>query len=193
VDDGDRRVRDVDARVEGGDGRVVPAGDLPEEDTGEHWAGQVQPGASREVQVVGHVFATQGDGHLRDAASPGGGLLGGGHGHVGGAEIDLPSAERGDARTAAHDGIADGHAWMLLMVFGEGHSEEWRVERRPGAPQGRRMAVGAEANRCRRRAARGGRGRGARTEGEEDNRGGGCPNGALRCVVRLRAGSSVAP
>ena len=73
----------------------------------------------------------------------GGGLLGGGHGHVGGAEVDLPGAERGDARAAAHRGVADGHGGVLLVVVGEGRGEERRVERRPGPGQGGR-AAGAE-------------------------------------------------
>jgi len=42
-------VREGDAQVEGGEGRVIPAGDLPEEDGREDWAGQVQPGAGGEV------------------------------------------------------------------------------------------------------------------------------------------------
>jgi predicted Na+-dependent transporter len=42
----------------------------------------------------------------------------------------LPGAERGDASAAAHRRVADGHAGMLLLVFGEGHGEERRVERR---------------------------------------------------------------
>ena len=36
-------------------------------------AGQVQPGARGEVQVVGHAFGAQRVGHLRDRASLGGG------------------------------------------------------------------------------------------------------------------------
>jgi hypothetical protein len=73
-------VREGDAQVEGGEGRVIPAGDLPEEDAGEHRARQVQPGACRGAEVVDHAFAAQGDGHLRHGASAGGGLLAGGHG-----------------------------------------------------------------------------------------------------------------
>jgi hypothetical protein len=131
------------ARVERGDGRVVPQGDLPEEDRREHRAGQVQPGTCWEGQVVDHAFAAQGDGHLRDRPALGGGLLAGGHRHVGGAEIDLSGAERGDARAAAHSGVADTHAGMLLLVPGEGHGEERRVERRPGTGEGGRVAAGA--------------------------------------------------
>ena len=44
-------------------------GDLPEEDCREDRAGQVQPGARREVQVVGDAFGAQGVGHLGDGAS----------------------------------------------------------------------------------------------------------------------------
>jgi hypothetical protein len=71
------------------------------------------------------------------------GLLGGGHGYVGGAEVDLPGAERGAARAAAHGGIADRHSRVLQLVCGEGHGEERRVERRPGSGKGRRVAAGA--------------------------------------------------
>ena len=58
--------------------RAVMAGscqlsDLAEEDGGEDRAGQVQPGARREVQVVGHAFGAQGVGHLGDRAPLGGG------------------------------------------------------------------------------------------------------------------------
>ena len=116
--DRDRRVRDTRSRVESCDRRVIPAGDLPEEDSGEHRAGQVQPGARREVQVIGHAFASQGDRHLRDAASPGCGLLGGGHGHIGGAEVGLPGGEGGGTASAtAHDGITDAYPRMQLVVF----------------------------------------------------------------------------
>jgi hypothetical protein len=79
----------------------MPAGDLSEEDPGDHRAGQVQPGARREGQVAGHSFSTQVDGYLHDLASLGGGLLGGGHGHVRGAEIGVFRGECGDARAAA--------------------------------------------------------------------------------------------
>ena len=54
-------------------------------------------------------------------------MLGGGHGHVGGAEVDLPGAERGDARAAAHGRVADGHRRILLTVFREGEVEERRA------------------------------------------------------------------
>ena len=107
---------------------IAPAGDLAEEDAGEHWAGQVQPGARREAQVVDHPFSAQVDGHLHDGTSLSGCLLAGGHGHVGGAEIGLLRAEGGDARAAAHRGVAHCHGRMLLVVFGERQIEERRVE-----------------------------------------------------------------
>jgi hypothetical protein len=69
VHDGDRRGRQSDARVDGDQGRVVPARDLPEEGGGEDGAGQVQPGAGGEVQVVGDSFGAQGVGDLGDGAS----------------------------------------------------------------------------------------------------------------------------
>src|SRR5271166_5189721 len=170
VRDGDRRVREGGAGVEGGDGRVVPAGDLPEEDGCEHRARQVQPGACREAEVAGRPFAAQGDGHLPHRASAGGCLLAGGHGDVGGAEVDLPGAERGDARAAAYRGVADGHTRVLLLVPGEGGGEERRVECGAGPGKGARMVGwdGAGRGRRRRRAARGaGGGRaGARAKGE---------------------------
>ena len=45
----------------------------PRKMRGEDRAGQVQPGARREVQVVGHAFGAQRVGHLGDGASFGGG------------------------------------------------------------------------------------------------------------------------
>jgi hypothetical protein len=60
----DRGRREGQARVEGGEGRVVPAGDLAEVDGGEDRAGQVQPGPGREGQGVGDAFAAQRDGYL---------------------------------------------------------------------------------------------------------------------------------
>ena len=87
---------------------------------GDDRAGQVQPGTGREVQVVGDAFAAQVDGHLGDGAAFGGGQFAGVHGHVGGAEVDLPGADRGDPRAAAHDGVVDGHAgcccWYLAKA-----------------------------------------------------------------------------
>ena len=62
----DRRGGQGQAWVEGGEGRVVPAGDLPEEDLGEDRAGQVQAGSGREGQVVDDAFAAEADGHLGD-------------------------------------------------------------------------------------------------------------------------------
>jgi hypothetical protein len=59
--------------VEGGDGRVVPVGDLAEVDGREDRAGEVQPGAGREAEVVGDAFGAQGVGYLGDGASLGGG------------------------------------------------------------------------------------------------------------------------
>jgi hypothetical protein len=72
VHDGDRRGGEAEARVEGGDGRVVPAGDLPEVDGREDGAGQAQPGACGEVQVVGNALSADGVGYLGDGASFGG-------------------------------------------------------------------------------------------------------------------------
>jgi hypothetical protein len=93
-----------------------------------------------------YAFAAEGVGHLRDgSAYGGGGLLAGGHRHVGGAEIDLPGAERGDARAAAHGGVSNGHARVLLLVPGEGHGEERRIERRAGPGEGGSMTGGAVA------------------------------------------------
>jgi conjugative relaxase-like TrwC/TraI family protein len=145
VHDGDPRVREGQARVKRGDGGVVPVGDLPEVDLGEHRAGQVQPGACREGQVVGDAFAAQVDRDLGDRSAFGGGQFTGIHGHVGGAEVDLLRADRGDARAAADHGIGDGHAWVQLLVSGEGCGEERRVERRPGPGQGWLWAAGADA------------------------------------------------
>ena len=45
----------------------------PRKIAGEDRAGQVQPGARREVQVVGHAFGAQRVGHLGDGAAFGGG------------------------------------------------------------------------------------------------------------------------
>jgi hypothetical protein len=73
----------------------------------------------REGQVVGDAFAAQGDGHLGDRAALGGSLLGRGHRHVGGAEVDLPGAERGDARAAAPGGVADAHARYCCWYRGK--------------------------------------------------------------------------
>ena len=44
----------------------------PRKMAGEHRAGQVQPGARREVEVVGDAFGGQRVGHLGDGASFGG-------------------------------------------------------------------------------------------------------------------------
>jgi hypothetical protein len=118
---------------------------VPEEDFGEHRAGQAQPGIRWEGQVVDHPFTAQVDRHLRDGSALRGGLLAGGHRHVGSAEVDLPGVERGDARAAAHSGIADGHAGVLLLVLGEGHRKERRVERRTGSRKGGPMAARAGA------------------------------------------------
>ena len=193
VHDLDRRGRQGDAGVEGGDGRVVPAGDLAEEDPGEHRAGQVQPGTGRQAQVVGDAVAAQVDGHLGDGSALGGGLLGRGHRHVGGAEVDLLRADRGDARAAAHHGVADGHAGVLLLVVGEGDGEERRVERRTGPDEGGPMAAGAAAGHGQRsRGARGGRA-GASADGEQDDGGSGGPDGGVRGVAGPEAGPCVVP
>ncbi len=85
--DGDRRAGQGDARVEGGDRRVVPAGDLPEEDGREDPAGQAEPGARGKADVVGDALGGQGVGHLGDRAALGGGQLAGVHGHVGGPKL----------------------------------------------------------------------------------------------------------
>ena len=58
--------------------RAVMAGSFqrviwPRKMAGEDRAGQVQPGARREVQVVGDAFGAQGVGHLGDRAAFGGG------------------------------------------------------------------------------------------------------------------------
>ena len=117
--------------VEGRDGGVVPVGDLPEEDPRDYWAGELQPGQADEV--VGDRFGAEVDGDLDGGAAVGGCLLGGGHGHVGGAEVCLFRGEGGDARAAADGGVADRHARVLLLVSGEGQGEERRVERRARA------------------------------------------------------------
>ena len=135
------------ARVERGDGGVVPGGDLPEEDGREDRAGQVQPGTRREVQVVGHAFGAQGVGYLGDRAAFGGCQFAGVHGHVGGAEVGLLGADRGDARAAAHGGIGHGDRRVQLVVPGEGQGEERGDVRRagpvrvPGPPLGPMPAV----------------------------------------------------
>ena len=129
VHDEDRRAGQDDLGVEGRDGGVVPVGDLPEEDPRDYRAGELQPG-----QAEGGCrrrFGTEVDGDLHGGAAVGGCLLGGGHGHIGGAEVGLLAAERRDARAAADRGVGDRHARVLLLVCGERLVEERRVECRP--------------------------------------------------------------
>ena len=83
-------------------------------------------------------------------ASFGGCELAGVHGYVGGAEVDLLGADRGDARAAAHGGIGHGDRGVLLVVSGEERGDVRRT--RPG--EGARPAAGATAG----RGARGGGG-----------------------------------
>ena len=105
---------------------VAPAGDLAEEDPCDDRAGEVQLGQAGEV--VGDGFGAEVDGDLDGGAAVGGGLLGGGHGHVGGTEIGLLRGEGGDARAAAHRGVADRHCGVFLVVSGERRVEERCVE-----------------------------------------------------------------
>jgi hypothetical protein len=65
--------------VERRDGRVVPVGDLPEEDPRDDGAGELQPACGRPHEVVGDGFGAEVDGDLDGGASMGGCLLGGGH------------------------------------------------------------------------------------------------------------------
>ncbi len=134
-----------------------------------------QPGARGKAEVVGNPLAAHGDGHLRDGSALGSGLLAGGHRHVGGAEVDPAGADRGDARAAAHRGVADTHAGMLLLIPGERHGEERRVERRTGPADGGPVAGRAGAGRDHRRPRSAGRARasaGAGGQGKQDDRGG---------------------
>ena len=126
VHDGDLLAGQADVRVEGHEGGVAPAGDLAEEDPCDDRAGEVQPEQAGEV--VGDGFGAEVDGNLDGSAAVGGGLLGGSHGHVGGAEIGLFRGEGGDARAAAHRGVADRHCGVFAVVSGERRVEERRVE-----------------------------------------------------------------
>jgi hypothetical protein len=196
MDDADRRSREGQAGVEGGDGRVVPAGDPAEEDRREDRAGQVQPGACRQGQVVDNALAAQRDGYLGDGTAGGGGLLLSGHRHVGGAEIDMSGAERGDARATAHRGVADGYTGMLLVIPAEGRSEERRVERRPGPGQRGFLGTGSgpDGGHCLARGARGAGGcrAGAGTGSEQDDRHDD-PGGGVGCAAGPGAGPCVLP
>ena len=167
VHDGDVGVGQPGAGVEDGKGRVVPLGDLAEEDLRENGAGELQPRAVEPRHVVGDGDGAEVNGDLERGAAPRAGEVGGAGGDVGGAEVDLPGGEAGDAGAAADRVVADRGGRMGLLVGGEREVEERRVEGRPGAGQ-----VGHG-----RGARRGGAGRGARARGERggqaERRGGG--------------------
>ena len=127
VHDGDVGVGQRGAGVEGGDGRVVPPGDLAEEDPGEDRAGQLQR-AVEGHDVVGHRDAAEVDGDLYGGAAAGGGQVGAARRDVGGAEVHRPGGEPGDAGAAADRGVADRDAGAGLLVGGERLGEERRVE-----------------------------------------------------------------
>ncbi len=76
-------------------------------------------------------------------ASFGGCELAGVHGYVGGAEVDLLGADRGDARAAAHGGIGHGDRGVLLVVSGQerGGVRRTRPVRVPGPPPGPPLAA----------------------------------------------------
>src|ERR1019366_4236744 len=109
-------------------------------------------------------------------ASSGGCQLAGAHGDVGGTEVDLPGADRGDGRAAAHRGIVHAGRTGRLMGFGEGEGEEGGDVRRPRPGEGARITAGGSAGRGA-RGRRGGRA-GACAGGEGDDRGSACAEGA---------------
>ena len=114
MDDGDVGVGQGGARVEGGEGGVVPLGDLAEEDLREDRAGQPQ----RPVPWIRCRRPRRRRGRPGpEGRAAGAGQVGGAGGDVGGPEVDLPGGEPGNAGAAALRGVAD---------------------REPGGPAGRR-------------------------------------------------------
>src|SRR3954451_877222 len=179
VADGDRVARQLHAGVLAGDLGVVPLLDLAEEDVGD--------GLAVELEALVDAVDVVGDGDRaedrRDVDGIAALLLGGRdlvvlHRRVGGAELDGPGAELGDAAARADRLVVDRRAARLLeaggplLVDGRRERGAGAVDRAAGlggaARAGaRRRAAGA---RVRVVAAAGGRGereRGAAAQGEQ--------------------------
>ncbi len=136
VHGGDRLVGEGDARVELGDGRVVPLGDRPEEDAGDRRPVQLQAGLHTR-QVVGERDPAQRVGHLEDP-TVGGRHLGDvrrAHGDVGGAEVDGAALEGRDAGATTDGLVVHGDGRVERRVGVEGLGEHRLDEGRPGAGQ----------------------------------------------------------
>ena len=100
---GDRQVGQFGFRVDLLDLRVVPVGDLAEVDAGEDLAGQVQFLHAGDVEAEAGGGEGPGDLH---AAVAGSGLFRGQR-RVGGAEVDGPGGDLGDARAGADRTVGD--------------------------------------------------------------------------------------
>jgi hypothetical protein len=131
MDDGDLLGRKAHRRIVLGQRGVVPLGDLPEEDVGEHLAGELELGVDSGKVVDGNHRAQ--DRRKVQDGSGGRELLLGRHRSVGGPEEDRLVRELPDAPSRADRLVVDRHVGMELVVFGEPLRIDRVGERRAGA------------------------------------------------------------
>src|SRR6202008_726030 len=109
-------------------GRVVPLGDLAEEDLREDRAGQLQRAVAEGQHVVGDRDGAEVDRDLDGGTAARAGQVSGAGRDLGGAEVHLPGGEAVDAGAAADRRVSDPGGRVGLLVGGERQVEEWRVE-----------------------------------------------------------------
>src|SRR5258706_8505944 len=129
VDDVNGLAGQGDARVVGGDRRVVPGLDRAEEDFGERVAGKLQVRRAGNLwDVIRDCDATNGGWNLDGSAALGRSYLRIGHRRVGGAEVHGLAGELRDAGPAAHRLIgylgAALHAGVILAPLREERVDE---------------------------------------------------------------------